>query len=234
LVERLAHDVAKLDTLRPQFRIETVAWEIADRRDYARLMRFVRNGSDTSVGGATDTGQFAMALTPNLKRAFSSTLQLLQRRGRARLRVAPSVTAISGATGNVFLGQTRFIKVLRQQGANQIAQALALNIGYQLNVTPRGGDNGPVLLEVAPRVSTVDDVEPGSGLPTLGIREIDTTVRLLSGESVLLAGLDSDLMFDTRGKSLPARVLGHGSARRNSADQTSLLVLLSVQRVEGT
>lgn len=233
LVERLARDVKKLDTLRPQFRIEAVVWDITNRQDYMRVLDILRTGNDTRVGLGTDDGQFAVALGPGMQRAFNSTLQMLKRRGVARLTVAPSVTAISGARGTVFLGQTRFIKVLRQQGSSQIAQALGLKIGYELNVTPRGGDNGPVLLEVAPRASTVDDVEVGSGLPTLGIREINTTVRVLPGEAVLLAGLDSDLAFDTKDKSLPARMLGIGSARRNSADKTSLLVLLSVQRIDG-
>ena len=57
-------------------------------------------------------------------------------------------------------------------------------------------------------------------------------IRVLPGDSVMLAGLNSDLVFDTRRRGLPARVFNAGSARRKNSDRTSLLVLLSVQRVD--
>jgi hypothetical protein len=72
-----------------------------------------------------------------------------------------------------------------------------------------------------PRASTLDEVQPVSGLPTLSIREVLSTVRLRSDEAVLISGLDADLRFDTRD-----RVLLLPGGRRSNRDQTALVVLV--------
>jgi type II secretory pathway component GspD/PulD (secretin) len=114
------------------------------------------------------------------------------------LRARPFVVVASGETGTLFLGQSRFVTVLQQRRGRQIAQALRLPVGASLTVTPIVGAGDDILLDLNPRVSTVDEVEQGTGLPTLGIREIESVLRLRPGESALIAGLDADLDFDTR------------------------------------
>jgi type II secretory pathway component GspD/PulD (secretin) len=109
-----------------------------------------------------------------------------------------------------------------------------LQIGYTLTVTPRAGAAEDISLDLAPRVSTVDDIEVGSGLPTLGIREANSVVRVRPDDAVMLGGLDADLRFETRGRSLPSRIPLIGRlfrSRRSSDSQTATLLMVTAKRV---
>jgi type II secretory pathway component GspD/PulD (secretin) len=111
---------------------------------------------------------------------------------------------------------------------------LRLQIGYTLTVTPRAGAADDITLDLAPRVSTVDEIEVGSGLPTLGIREANSVVRVQPGDAVILGGLDADLAFQTRGRSLPSRIPLLGRlfrSRRSSRSQTATLLLVTARKV---
>ncbi len=81
----------------------------------------------------------------------------------------------------------------------------------------------------------MDAVEENTGLPTLGIRETSATVRVRPGDAVLVAGLDTDLQFDTRRRISPlARIPLLGplfGARRENRSRTALIVLVTAQKV---
>jgi len=129
----------------------------------------------------------------------------LRARGRAKLVASPFVTALSGQRGTLFLGQTRYIRILQNRYGGQISQALPLQIGTTLSVTPRGGEgNDDVLLDIAPRVSTVDEIEAETGLPTLGID------------------------FDSR---TAGRALALFPSRRGAREQRALLVIVTARRL---
>jgi hypothetical protein len=227
VLDKISADLAKLDTPRPQFEIRVEAWEIASTRDLNQTLALTR-----SVGGDVETlnlgtGTTSVRVESGLTARISVSLNALASRGRARLVASPYVTALSGESGTLFLGQTRYIKVLQNNNGGQTARALPLQVGTSLGVTPRGNDeDGDILLSVSPRVSTVDDIEPGTGLPTLGIREVSSVMRVRPGESVVLAGLDFD--FDASNKGRTLKVL---PARRASREKRELLVLVNAKRV---
>ena len=142
--------------------------------------------------------------------SVSARLEWLKVRGRARLQARPFAVVLSGETATLFLGQARFIPVLRTRGNAQDIQALRVSVGYSLTVLPRvaaknskdGMDAPEINLVITPRISTVDDIENGSGLPTLGIREVDANVRVREGDEIVIAGLDSDLDARTNGRRI--------------------------------
>jgi Flp pilus assembly secretin CpaC len=141
----------------------------------------------------------------------------------------PFVLVASGESGSLFSGQNRFITVLRRRRGQQNAEALKLPIGYGLNVTPRVGGtekDAEILLELNPSVSTVDEIEAGTGLPTLALREVSTTVRLRPGDSVIIAGLEINTEAEARRGLFAAR-----PARRDAHRHSSLIFWVTVERV---
>ncbi|WP_157947692.1 type II secretion system protein GspD [Abditibacterium utsteinense] len=223
---KIGADLAKLDATRAQFDVQVEAWELASTRDVNQTISLVR-----SIGADSQTIDFGAGTTSirvetGQQNRLAARLNLLSQRGLATLVAAPRVTAVSGARGNLFLGQTRYIKILQNQFGGQSAQALALQIGTTLGVTPRGDDeNGEVLLDIAPRVSSVDEIEASTGLPTLGIREVNATVRLKAGDALLLAGLDFHSDARTVRKTL-------GVPSKNIVrEMRALLVVVKVKRV---
>lgn len=227
LVKKIAADLAKLDVPRAQFEVQVEAWELASTVDVNQTIALSR-----SVGSDAQTIDFGAGTTSirvqsGLSAKLTATLNLLSARGRARLVAAPHVTAISGAKGTLFLGQTRYIKILQNRSGGQTAQALPLQIGTTLTVTPRGNDaDGDILLDITPRVSTVDDIEAATGLPTLGIREVSSYVRVPEGQTLILSGLDFN--FDSR---IADKTLKIFPSKRQSSERRALLILVKAHRL---
>jgi hypothetical protein len=234
VVERVRSDLAKLDLPRPQVRVEATAWEFASPQEMRAVISAVYTGSSNFAEFDTATGAVSVQVGPNEARAFRLRIEALVSRGQVRLAAKPWVVVASGETGTLFLGQTRFVQVLRQSGGVTQPTALRLQIGYTLTVTPRAGAADDITLDLAPRVSTVDEIEVGSGLPTLGIREANSVVRVQPGDAVILGGLDADLAFQTRGRSLPSRIPLLGRlfrSRRSSRSQTATLLLVTARKL---
>jgi hypothetical protein len=172
LINRIRRDLETLDKPREQVRVEAQVFEISNSDDLNFALSASYAGRNSGYGFDARTAQLTFNVQENEGATFRAALEALVVRGRARLSARPFSVVLSGEQSTLFLGQTRYVTVLRSRGGQQEAQALQLQIGYALNVTPTVGASGEVLLNVAPRVSTVDAVESGSGLPTLGIREV--------------------------------------------------------------
>lgn len=243
LVERLRQDLEKLDLSRPQVRVEAQVYEISSADDARIALQATYSSDDETESINPDAGLVSVKIAPGQTRAFSASLEALLTKGRARLAAQPYVVVTSGSTGTMFLGQNRFLRVLRRnRNGQQQVQALRLPIGTTLTVTPSVGHENDILLDVNPQVSTVDSVEPGTGLPLLGIRETSAFVRLRPGEGVIIAGLDSDLKFETRRRVSPLRripFIGYlvsqiFGARRDNHSRTSLIVLVTARLVDSS
>src|SRR5262249_62137206 len=77
------------------------------------------------------------------------------------------------------------------------------NPGIVLNVTPRVGDRGRILLEVEQEASdVVRTVTSGIDSPTIQQRRIRTTVAVNDGEGIVLGGLIQD-RADNRRDQVP-------------------------------
>ena len=228
ILQRIAADLKRLDVPRAQFEITAQIWELNAQRDVNSALQLTRSiGRDSQTldfGAGTASIRVESGQTDQLL----ANLQLLSSRGRGRLRAAPRVTVLAGENGSIFLGQTRYVLVLQQRGSEQVSQALPLQIGTKLNVTARGSlnSNDPIALTVSPSVSTVDALESGTSLPTVGIREVTSTLLVDPDQSVVIAGLESAVESEVRGKAL-----GVFPARRSSGEQQQLLVLVKARRI---
>ena len=222
LAAKIRADLAKLDTPRTQVRVEAQAWEIATTEEANRALQATYVGENARATIDTQSGQIGVRLSEQGQRGLLASLQLLEWQGRAKLSAKPFVVVLSGQRGSLFLGQNRFVPVLEENGN---ARALNLQIGTTLNVTPRVGLGREITLDLNPRFSTIDSIESGSRLPTLGIREANATVRVLDGDTILVAGLDADLRFGARSRSfLPAN-------RRKDDTKTALIILVTAKKV---
>ena len=163
-------------------------------------------------------------------KSLSATLTALQTQNHARLVAKPFVQVASGEKGSLFSGQNRFITILRRRSGVQNAEALKLQIGFALDVIPLVGGrekDAEILLQLNPEISSVDEIEDGTGLPTLARRTVDTTVRLRPGDSVILAGLESQFENEVR-RGLFAPL----PSRRDSKGQTALIFIVTAERAD--
>ena len=233
---KMARDLNKLDLPRPQVRVEVTAWEFASGREAHTALALTRTLGRESESLDTDAGQVTVLSQPAQTRQFQAAVSALVARSRAKLTARPFLLVASGAQGTFFLGQTRYVTVLQQSGGYgpQTPSALPIQIGYSLSVRPTIGTDDDITLDLNPRISTVDAIENGSGLPTVGIRELKSVVRVRAGDTIVLGGLDSDLEDRTdRRPSLfdhiPLLRDLFRSHRKNRA-RTSLILMVTARR----
>ena len=233
---KMARDLALLDLPRPQVRVEVSAWEFTSGADARYALSLSRTLGRESESLDTDTGQITVLSQAGQTRRFQAAVSALAVRSRARLAARPFLLVASGARGSFFLGQTRYVTVLQQQGGfgQQVPSALAIQIGYSLSVRPTVGADNDITLDLDPRVSTVDAIERGTGLPTVGIREAKSVVRIRAGDMIVLGGLDSDLQEQTeQGLGAFARIpllRDLFRSHRRSQAHTSLILLVTARR----
>ncbi|MBV9467787.1 MAG: hypothetical protein JO316_10990 [Abitibacteriaceae bacterium] len=235
LVSRVRSDLAKLDLPRAQVRVEVSVWEFVSTDDEAYALSATRSISDNSETVDTNAGQVSLVVQSDLKRAFTANLQALASRGRVHLAAKPFVVVASGERGTLFLGQSRYIKILRSRNGFQQVDALKLDIGYTLSVRPIVGVAGDITLDISPRASNVSTLEANTGLPTLGIREISSVMRVRQDDAIIVAGLDSDLNSSrrqhfplTKGVPVLDPLL---SARFKDREKTTFMLVVTAHKV---
>ncbi len=233
---KMARDLNELDLPRPQVRVEVTAWEFASGQDARYALTLTRTLGRESESLDTDAGQITVLSQPGQTRQFQAAVSALVAKSRARLTARPFLLVASGAQGTFFLGQTRYVTVLQQLGGYgpQTPSALPIQIGYSLSVRPTIGADDDITLDLNPRISTVDAIEKGSGLPTVGIRELKSVVRVHAGDTIVLGGLDSDLENRTdQGPALFAHIpllRDLFRSHRKSRARTSLILLVTARR----
>ena len=228
ILERITSDLKRIDAPRAQFEVEAQIWELSAQRDINTVLQVTRSAGRDRQTLDFGTGTASIRVESGQTDQLLANLQLLASTGRGRLRAAPRVTVLAGEDGSIFLGQTRYVLVLQQRGREQVSQALPLQIGTKLNVNARSSLNpaDPISLNISPSISTVDALESGTSLPTLGIRQISSTLLVQPDESVVIAGLESAIDDDTRGKAL-----GIFPSRRFNREQQQLLVVVKARRI---
>jgi MSHA biogenesis protein MshL len=79
-------------------------------------------------------------------------------------------------------------------------------VGIFLDVTPQIGQDGTIIMQIHPSVSEIREVstspDKSSTKPVINVREIDTMVDARTGETIVIAGLISDRLVESK-RSVP-------------------------------
>jgi type II secretory pathway component GspD/PulD (secretin) len=129
--------------------------------------------------------------------SFGATLNAFFRRDDVRVLAKPTITALDNEDGVVFVGETRRVSVssiLNNTGANNVVlnSVVEIPVGIILQMRPRVNEGDLISLHVHPIYSTGGAVDPNTGLFSTFQREADTTVRIRSGETLVIGGMLQD------------------------------------------
>jgi MSHA type pilus biogenesis protein MshL len=142
----------------------------------------------------------------------SATLSALARDGKLTVLSSPRLTALNNqkAILRVVQEQAYFLTNSTTSGAGSLAGAttsvnitpLVVPVGIVLDIQPQIGDDGSITLAVNPSVSSVVSISSdtiyatgtstplaSANLPVVNRRDLDTVVRIQSGETLILAGI---------------------------------------------
>jgi type II secretory pathway component GspD/PulD (secretin) len=194
LVDKIAVDLHTLD--QPAFQCQVRAWVISASHndDGVRNLLAQVAGGNTNAQGQS-SGALQVTLGAPTVTQLQTNLQALITAGRMQLKAVPMVQVANGNAAELFLGQTLYYWTLSPWGNEQLS---SIDAGTRLWVAPRTSGAWVVtrLTLESSFVSSTDALGP-----LITRQTASTTVRLRSGDTMLVGGLH--LAMDDRQHGSP-------------------------------
>lgn len=190
LLARIVADLQMVDRQAPQVVIEAIVTEVSEdaRRQLGLDWEWTSRSTPPDIVAYNPMEGVLSAVVGTPFGKLMADLKLLVDQGKASIRANPRITVVNGASASIFVGQDRYIKIETESGSTTFTRLEAINAGVSLNITPWVAESGEVTLTVKPTVTDVTE-QMSDGLPVVSRREVSTTVRVPSGQTLALGGL---------------------------------------------
>ncbi|MCG9894390.1 MAG: type II and III secretion system protein [Fimbriimonadaceae bacterium] len=182
-----------MDRARPQISISVRIIDVQNEalRDLGVSWSF----SDSTIR-EQEGGGFNIRSFDRSPQTFSAALAALQRSDRAKILAEPNISVLDNQRAFILIGQRlNFPTLIGYTQANTpIFSPKEEKVGIYLQVAASVAPNGEITMSLYPQVSTVTgflEVSGGS-YPQIATREAQTTVRVSSGETIMIGGLIRD------------------------------------------
>lgn len=206
-------------------------------------------GGDDYIVGSTPAGAAISAAIglPQLSVSsgdFSVLMRSLQAKGRLEVLSRPEVTVNNNEDAFIQVGENIAILdgVTTFDTGRTQANVIREDVGILLEVTPSISADGFVRLEIRPQISAVTQrttqVSEDFTAPIISRRQVDTTVTVKDGQTIVIGGL-----LQTSDESRTSKVPFFGDApiigpifrtRESRTVKTELLVILTPRVIGGT
>ncbi|MBP9853993.1 MAG: hypothetical protein KBD53_03895 [Candidatus Omnitrophica bacterium] len=130
--------------------------------------------------------------------SFEVAIRALKQVSETKILSNPKILVTNNEEAKIHIGDTvpYIISTTSGTGDNAITSedVRFIDVGLKLNVTPTINDEGFVTMRLRPEISTiVGTVESqGGGIPQVNKTEVETTVMVQDGNSIVLGGLKKD------------------------------------------
>ena len=154
------------------------------------------------VSPTNGVGGFVFSAASN---SFNVLIRALAAQNRVDILSRPQIMTLDNQTALINVGKNIPLISTSTVTVGTVTQSIVRqNVGIILQVTPKIGPDGQVLLRIIPEVSAVDPVPVnlGNGVlsDAINIQHVETTVSASDGETVVLAGVLSDNTTKTENK----------------------------------
>ena len=197
--------------------------------DWIKLFDSNGGGGDFGTQGLsepTSPGLFFDYATPDI----SATLSALTSQGRVRTLSTPKLLAIEGLESSVIIGDRRGYSVTTTINQVTTESVEFLESGVILRVTPTVDENGQVMMNINPEVST-GVIDPITGIPSQTTTEVTTSMIVPDGKTIFVGGLIKHRIDESkRGIPVIGRIPGLGrlfSNRQKINTNTETIVLIT-------
>lgn len=185
--EKLAR---QLDVLRTQVVIEVTIWDINDSalKEFGASWGF---GSVTINESPSKHLQFGNFTRTGL--SFSAVLKALEKKDQAKVLASPNISVLDGERAFILIGDRIIYPVLigYSQANTPIFSKEEERVGIYLQVAASVASDGEITLSLYPQVSTVTGFLEvnGASYPQISTREAQSTLRVRSGDTLVMGGL---------------------------------------------
>jgi general secretion pathway protein D len=257
--------IDKVDIVLPQVRIEVVIAEVKlsdnETNGFNTLGLTVTNGKLVGIGGtgggfnvngtpatvngtigSTATAINASQGTLGANSSLSATIGLVTtpRKGDLKVLSVPAITTTHNKEATIFVGESRPVITGSTTAATtgQVTSTVSQrDIGIQLKVLPLIGKDGAVQLQVSQSVEDIlgTTILDGNDQPIIGRRTTDSYVSAMSGEIVVLGGLQRTVTTKSTSRLGPIPIIGDifGSST-NLEEKQELIIFLRPYVLNGS
>jgi type II secretory pathway component HofQ len=202
IVEEAEAVIKSLDTPRPQVDIEVTVHDISNNHVKDLGLSWTPGGLNlTETPGGHG---FALGTVTQSPLTFDATIAALETKDIARLVAAPNVAVLDGEKAFILIGDRINYPVLVGYSSTN-APIFSVNterVGIYLQVAANIGADGSVTLTLYPQVSQITGYlnVNGASYPQVSSREAQTTLRVKSGDTIVLGGLmqDQDIFHEDK------------------------------------
>ena len=191
-------------------------------------------GAPTNVpANQVQTGGSQGSLNPS-SNSLSATIGLVTtpRKGDLKVLSVPAITTTHNKEATIFVGESRPVITGSTTAATtgQVTSTVSQrDIGIQLKVLPLIGKDGAVQLQVSQSVEDIlgSTILDGNEQPIIGRRTTDSYVSAMSGEIVVLGGLQRTVTTKSTSRLGPIPIIGDifGSST-NLEEKQELIIFL--------
>ncbi len=161
---------------------------------------------------------------------FAANLNALTEQGRVRTLSSPKLLAIENVESSVIIGDRRGYSVTTTINQVTTESIEFLESGVILKVTPVVDENGSIMMDIHPEVST-GVINPLTGIPSQTTTEVSTQMIVPDGQTIFVGGLIKHRIDESKsGVPIISRVPGIGrvfSNRTQSVTNTETVVLIT-------
>lgn len=242
---RLLHQlIDKVDVVLPQVRVEVVIAEVtltdADTSGINALGMNVSNGKLIGVSGTFGGGTLAgngsafASLAQGNDLTGIISLSTTPTKRDTRILSVPTITTTHNKEATIFVGESRPVITGTQStaGSTGLVSSSTVSqrdIGIQLKVLPLIGKDGSVQLQVSQQVEDIlgQVTLDGNLQPIIGRRSTDSFVSAMSGEIIVLGGLQRTQSLNDANRLGPIPFIGDwlGSSTK-STTRTELVIFM--------
>jgi len=234
--------------LKPQYDVG-IDWQLDFRdssSDELQKLSFRNVFLDAAnLSSSEDLGsQFGQVAVGNFDEdVFEATIRALKQVSDTKILSNPQILVTNNEEAKIHIGDTvpYIISTTSGTGDNAITSedVRFVDVGLKLNVTPVINDDDYVTMRLRPEISTVvASIESeGGGIPQVNKTEVETTVMVKNGHTIVMGGLKRDDKVHTK-KGIPVLMdlpyLGKMfSHQADSFTQTEIVILITPHVISG-
>lgn len=128
---------------------------------------------------------------------FLLQLRALEQKKKVNIKSNPQIATLNGHSASIKIGSTQYYKLQTQTpyvGGNNVINPITerfqeIKAEISLEITPWVSASGEITTEIKPSFSTPKGGFNSETLPTIDHRNLESTVRLRDGETIVLGGL---------------------------------------------
>jgi hypothetical protein len=194
LVKKIRSDIVKLDQSIPMVSIEAVGVEFGSVDEASAFLTTLAQWDRNTLSLDSLVGDVRYSFAGKLPQNWTSAIQSKIGKRRTVIHAKPSITVMNGESADLFVGTQQLVKYSFFDMYQWLwrTNILRVDVGSSLSVSAWNGGSDQILIKVEPSLTTITDIEPGTGLPTLAKRKASAMLRITDGETLVIGGMSID------------------------------------------